>query len=230
MDDEKYMLRKSTKGYLVKLEPEAFYRLLDYSLTVCHRKGRPIIVSAWQRGVSWRDAPPINVSHFVLKVKRSQIIDHRNRDVLDNRKCNLRTVTKRQNNLNGKKRGKNTLFYGVFPSLNEKRQNRRFRAYFCRQRYRKTINFGFSVLGLFLAAVAHDKMVIENNDEDYAPLNFQMFKIPKFKKVLLGTDIKLLRSIYLGQKNKNSKETIEKTRPEKKNTIYKNQFFFDFGR
>ncbi len=83
-------------------------------------------------------------------------------------------------------------------------------------------------MGLFLAAVAHDKMIIENNDEDYAPLNFQMFKIPAFKKVLLGTDIKLLRSIYLGQKNKNTKKTAEKTKPQKKNTVYKNQFFFNF--
>lgn len=229
MDDEKYMLKKSAKGHLVKLDADIFYQLLDYNFSVRFRRGVQMSVFFWKKGVQFSVKMPVRLSRFIMKAKKGQIIDHINRNIFDNRKSNLRFANFRQNRLNFTRKNKTTPFYGVF-----KQQQGKYR-YWNAQYHKGTeiriiLSFKFSLLGLFLAAVAHDKMVIENNDEDYAPLNFSMFKIPAFKKVLLNTDIKSLREIYLGQKNKNSQKTIEKAKPEKKNTVYKNQFFFDFRR
>jgi hypothetical protein len=163
-----------------------------------------------------------------MKAKKGQIIDHINRNISDNRRINLRTVNPRQNSVNTDRGHRKTSFYGVYARYKEK--SPRWVAQFLNPEKKfLDLSFKFSVMGLFLAAVAHDKMIIESNDEEYAPLNFQMFKIPAFKKVLLNTDIKLLRSIYLGKKNKSTKKTAEKTKPEKKNIVYKSQIFFNFG-
>ena len=199
MNDEIYMLKKTTKGCLVKLDPETFYSLIDYNISVGNRKGIPITTTCWKKDTTWDVEMPITLSHFVLNV-RGVIIDHINRDILDNRRCNLRFVTKRQNNLNSKKRGRNTIFYGVIPSFEG--NFKRFRSLFAVEKYKRAnMSFEFNIIGLFLAAIAHDKLVCESGNEDYAPLNFQMFKIPKFKKVLLNTDVKLLRRKYVKRAN-----------------------------
>jgi hypothetical protein len=227
MDDEKYMLKKSAKGYLVKLDAETFYKLLGYKLSVFARGKKVVFIGFWKEGTQWRDEMPVNLPRFIMKAKKGQIIDHINRNNLDNRRSNLRTVSRRQNALNYSRCTARNIFYDVV--IRNDLKNKGFRAIFTTREYKKvSLSFKFSLMGFFLAAVAHDKLVCESNSEDYAPLNFQMFKIPAFKKVLLDTDLKLLRSIYLGQKNKNSKKTVEKTKPEKKNTVYKNQFFFRF--
>jgi hypothetical protein len=229
MDDEKYMLRKSAKGFLVKLDADIFYQLLEYNFRIHYGRGLPLTVYFWKKGVQFSVEMPSSLSRFIMKAKKGEIIDHINRNILDNRRINMRFVNIRQNRINYTRRNRKTPFYGVFTEHAGK-------SHYWRAQYvnpagkQSTFGFKLSVMGFFLAAVAHDKMIIENNEEDYAPLNFQMFKIPAFKKVLLATDIKLLRSIYLGQKNKNIRKTAEKSKPEKKNTVYKNQFFFDFRR
>jgi hypothetical protein len=202
MDDEKYMLKKSVKGFLIKLDADIFYQLLEHNLTVKHGRGVPVSVCFWKRGVRWCVKRPVYLSRFIMKVKKKQIIDHVNRNILDNRRCNLRKVNSRQNAMNFTRKNPKTPFYGVYITRRGK-YNYWLVQYYTPGKKQITNSFKFSVFGLFLAAIDHDKFVIENNEEDYARLNFQMFKIPAFKKVLLATDIKLLRSIYLGRKNKN---------------------------
>jgi hypothetical protein len=47
--------------------------------------------------------------------------------------------------------------------------------------------------GLVTAAMARDKFVIENKDEEYAPLNFPIFKNEPFKSILLKSDLGEMR-------------------------------------
>lgn len=46
----------------------------------------------------------LSLARYILDAKKDQIVDHINGDTLDNRRCNLRIVTKLQNNMNVKKR------------------------------------------------------------------------------------------------------------------------------
>jgi hypothetical protein len=48
--------------------------------------------------------------------------------------------------------------------------------------------------GLILAAMARDKFVILNSDEEYAPLNFPIFKQEPFKSFLLKSDLEEMRT------------------------------------
>ena len=202
MDDEKYMLRKSTKGFFVKLDADIFYQLLDYNLAVSRTKnGKPYSIDAWKPNKRFYEVRPFKISRFIMNAGKNQIVDHINRDIFDNRRCNLRFVTYSQNNLNHSQRKKTFSFYGVSVLSDRKGKIKYIRSYLHRRKKSElTDYFQFSVIGIFFAALAHDKLVIQNKMEEYASLNFSMFKIPRFRKVLLNTDIKLLRSIYLGKK------------------------------
>ena len=49
----------------------------------------------------------IYLHRLLLGAKRGQIVDHKNGNTLDNRRCNIRIVTASQNSANAKPRGKN---------------------------------------------------------------------------------------------------------------------------
>jgi hypothetical protein len=52
------------------------------------------------------------LSRWIMRARRGQIIDHANGDQCDNRRCNLRRVTKAQNAMNSRKRrGRHTSKY-----------------------------------------------------------------------------------------------------------------------
>ena len=53
----------------------------------------------------------IRMHRFILNPKKNQIVDHVNGDRLDNRRCNLRLCTRRQNQCNQKTRKDNTSGY-----------------------------------------------------------------------------------------------------------------------
>ena len=53
----------------------------------------------------------------------------------------------------------------------------------------------FTHNGLVLAAMARDKFIIENGDEEYAPLNFTIFRKEPFKTFLLKSDLYEMRNM-----------------------------------
>ena len=55
----------------------------------------------------------ISMHRDILDAKKGQIVDHINRNGLDNRKHNLRFVTKSQNNINSQSRGTTSKYKGV---------------------------------------------------------------------------------------------------------------------
>jgi hypothetical protein len=94
---------------LVKVDPDIYYKIINNRHEVPDKKyngdiaamriddGYPVII--FGQKPPQRRTP---LSRFVMDAKQGQIIDHRNRDRLDNRRKNLRIVTKRQNCLNKK--------------------------------------------------------------------------------------------------------------------------------
>lgn len=88
-------------------------------------------------------------------LKRSQVIDHINRNALDNRRCNLRALTNYENlYLNKRKRGGSSLFIGV----SKDKKSKKWRS----QVTTSGIN---TYLGLFEtereAALAHDIYLLQ---------------------------------------------------------------------
>jgi hypothetical protein len=90
---EEYLIRK-VAGRDVKLDRNSFYNWKILNSTLILSKAG---------GVFARDKKTRKITalaRIVLKAKKGQIVDHRNRDPLDNRKSNLRIVNHRQNMLN----------------------------------------------------------------------------------------------------------------------------------
>ncbi len=52
------------------------------------------------RGYVVRGKPQISLHRFIMNAQKGQMVDHINRNKLDNRKSNLRFVTSRQNQFN----------------------------------------------------------------------------------------------------------------------------------
>ena len=63
----------------------------------------------------------ISLHRFLMNAKQDEIVDHINHDVLDNRKCNLRVVSRGENNSNQSLRSDNTTgVSGVYRTRNGK--------------------------------------------------------------------------------------------------------------
>lgn len=104
----------------------------------------------------------VPMHRFVMKAQRGQIVDHKNRNTLDNRRSNLRFCTHAQNQQNRHFNRGNSLFKGVW------REGNRWRAY-----------IGFEGKQIWLgsfdteeqAALAHDRAARIYHGE-FAYLNF----------------------------------------------------------
>lgn len=124
--------------------------------------------------VDWSGNKPkkILLHRFIMDVPKNMEIDHINRDKLDNRKSNLRIVTKQQNSLNRNKpkfkitAEKVSIYKGVSWISNKKRI----------KRWRSYISFKGKhyFIGLFKeekdAALAYNKKAIELHG-NFAKLN-----------------------------------------------------------
>ena len=182
------------QGRIVKVDPDIYYRIFnrrpenpakynDGITTIILANGRyPTLVYGKVR------PRRLLLSRFVMDAKDGQIVDHQNRKPLDNRRCNLRFVTKRQNNLN--KICKNT---SGFIGVNIKHKNGR---YACVAKFQltgeKTLTFRLpdSPENRIIAAFARDRFVLLEGEENYAPLNFPCFKNEPFRSFLLQENLR----------------------------------------
>jgi hypothetical protein len=131
------------------------------------------------------------LARVITNAQKGQVVDHINRNPLDNRRSNLRIATYRQNMLNRILKN-STGFIGV--SINSQR-SQYCGAYYTSSK-RRHFYSPFTPNGLVLAAMARDKFVIENGDEEYSPLNFSIFKKEPFKSILLNTDLCEMRRLH----------------------------------
>lgn len=107
------------EGNLIKIKPnnsdEIYY--CDYSeelfRMVQDRGWRSTGKGHLQASVGGKMTP---LSHLIVPHKNGMTIDHKNRDVRDNRLCNLRLVDYSTNNLNRKDKRSKTGFSGVSPT------------------------------------------------------------------------------------------------------------------
>jgi hypothetical protein len=130
------------------------------------------------------------LSRLILNAKKGQFVDHRNRNVLDNTRQNLRIVTRSQNQLNRRPNIK-TGFYGVWIVNNK--YCKICEAILSCKKTRVRFNIKYTPESLILCALARDKMVLQAGLEEYAPLNFPCWKNEPFKTFLLETDLKSLK-------------------------------------
>ena len=127
----------------------------------------------------------IQLSRLLMNAKKGEIIDHINRNPLDNRRSNLRKVNSRQNTLN-RKSYNNTGFFGV---SSWKRNGLAYlKAYFKSGKIHE-FNASDSPFNRIICAFAHDKFVLQAGDEEYAPLNFPCWKFEPFKTILLKENL-----------------------------------------
>ena len=110
----------------------------------------------------WMDGKNIPIHQVVTGQK---LIDHINGDTLDNRKCNLRVVTKQQNSFNARKTRKKTS--SKYKGVSWCKRRRKWIAYICK-------NYKLKNLGYFpdekIAALAYNEAAKQLFGE-YAHLN-----------------------------------------------------------
>jgi hypothetical protein len=197
MSNIDYLMFK-IRGRIVKVDPDIYYKIRnpgnewpcrkyngDITSMRVTSEGYPVIVRGGKK-----PSRHTLLSRFVMKAKEGQIIDHINRNPLDNRRQNLRFVTKRQNCLN--RRCKNgSGFVGV--SIRH-RDGRRYCSAKLQLGSGKELSFQLpdSSRNRIIAAFARDKFVLQAGEEDYAPLNFLCFRDEPFRSALLAVDLRVL--------------------------------------
>ena len=119
---------------------------------------------------------------IIMNAPKDLLVDHINHDCLDNRKCNLRLATKRQNNSNVKSAKNSTSKYlGVHRSIHERTSStgRFFSSTYWMARCRSNKKYGkknflfpYTPEGEILAAKKYDELAKEAHGE-FANLNFK---------------------------------------------------------
>ena len=185
------------RGKTVKVDPDIYYKIFNTQNEPPNRKFNGDIISVRLN----KDGYPIlqrktllprivTLSRFVMNAKNGQIVDHINRNRLDNRRENLRFVTRRQNNLNKICMNK-TGFIGV--NIRQKRGKD-----YCVANFRspggKELSFQMtdSLHNRIVAALARDKFVLIAGEDDYAPMNFPHFKHQPFRSLLINENLRKL--------------------------------------
>lgn len=133
----------------------------------------------------------ICLSRYIMHAVKGDFVDHKNRNPLDNRRCNLRLVNVRQNVLNRRIKN-NTGLIGV----SKGRHRKRFRVrteFKTKQGHRLGFHCFDTPFNRILTALAHDKFVLQCNEEEYAPLNFPCWKFEPLRSILLNEDLGKLK-------------------------------------
>ena len=93
----------------------------DYTWRIHQDKGQRFYAIAHNKQKIFGPVKTINISHVILNLPTSVIIDHANSDGLDNRRSNLRPATNSQNGANRRKfRPTSSIFKGVTYKKKEK--------------------------------------------------------------------------------------------------------------
>jgi hypothetical protein len=131
------------------------------------------------------------LSRLLMGPPADKLVDHRNRNPLDNRRSNLRIASPRQNSLN-KIPKNNTGLIGVSYTIldGKKRLRTSFRTL---NGKRLAFYIYDSPANRIICALVHDKFVIQSGDDEYAPLNFPVLKSEPFRSRLLKMDISEFR-------------------------------------
>ena len=110
-----------TRGLKAIIDAEDLLIVSKYKW--CAKKsGDRFYAVAYVRGGGRKENKQIHLHRLIMNYFGPLDIDHINGNQLDNRKCNLRIVTRTQNNLNQKRiRGKTSRFKGVYFDKRRKR-------------------------------------------------------------------------------------------------------------
>ncbi|MDD5010644.1 MAG: HNH endonuclease [Phycisphaerae bacterium] len=175
----KYKIRL-VAGRRVYLDTDIYYDPKILNATLMIKDGRVT-------GRNKKTLKLFSVPRYIMKAKKGELVDHRNRKRLDNRRENLRIATARENNLNRRLKS-NTGLIGV-TKIRDKKSYRYGASFRPKKGKKKYFYAPFTPKGLKLAALARDKFVLEAGDEEFAPLNFPIFKNEPFKTILLRSDL-----------------------------------------
>jgi len=185
------------RGRIIKVDPDIYYKIRNPGHERPYKKYNGDISSVRLDGdypvIIRGEKPPrrhILLSRFVMNAQQGQTIDHINRNPLDNRRKNLRFVTKRQNCLN--RRCKNGS--GLVGVSIRHRDGRRYCSAKLQPSGGKELSFQLpdSPRNRIIAAFARDKFVLQTGEEDYAPLNFPCFIYEPFRSFLLSADLRAM--------------------------------------
>lgn len=129
----------------------------------------------------------ITLSRYIMHASKGDLVDHRNRNPLDNRRCNLRVVSPRQNVLNRKIKN-NTGLLSVSVCKNKKQFCVRTQ-FITKEGYKLSFSCPVTMFNKILTALAHDKFILQTGEEEYAPLNFPQWQYEPLRSILMKEDL-----------------------------------------
>ena len=173
-----YLLKRVGPDKFTRIDPDVFYDPVVLSRkNLCKEAGGYAGFNI--------DGKKMMFHRYVLKPQKDLLCDHINRDRLDNRRKNLRYITHRQNRLNRK--SKNTTGY-IGVSLDS--SGKYYYTYYRKKNHKRLQKYSKKTpKNLMLLALLRDKWILTEDEQDYAPMNFPIFKNEPYKSILLAIEI-----------------------------------------